>query len=388
MRLINIFALNNTMRYLITLLLLPSFLQAQINGSFSFGGQTRNYIVHLPAGYVPGQSLPLVFVLHGFTQNGAAIQTTSGFDLLADAENFIAVYPTGVNNAWNTNSGFPGGSTADDVGFISALIDTMQANYNIDLNRVYSCGFSAGGFMSHRLACESSAKFAAIASVSGTMSDAAFSTCIPSNAIPVMQIHGTADGVVSYTGGIGGKGADDIINFWKGFNNCSTIAEYTALPDTANDGSNVEQYEYSGCNNCSKVVLLKVINGGHQWPGTSSALGGLGSINRDINASSEIWNFFKNFTASGCSPNNLNEFLTNENVKVFPNPASNIIFIETSISGNGVISIVDLSGRVIETRELNTGLNSINIELLNSGLYMLKIQGKNFNTSRLLSIVK
>ncbi|MBK7148095.1 MAG: T9SS type A sorting domain-containing protein [Bacteroidetes bacterium] len=369
------------------LLFLPVLAQAQINGSFSFGGQTRNYIVHLPTGYSAGQSLPLVFVLHGFTQSASAIQSVTGFDNLSDAENFIAVYPNGVGNAWNTNSGFPGGSTADDVGFIGALIDTMHTSYNVDLSRVYSCGFSAGGFLSHLLACSSTSRFAAIASVSGTMSDAAFNACSPTKPIPVLQIHGTTDGIVSYNGGIGGKGVDDIINYWKGFENCSATALFTAFPDTANDGSSVEKYEYQDCDSCSKVTLLKVISGGHQWPGTSGALGGLGNINRDIKATNEIWNFFKAFTSAGCATVSMEE-KNGFSIKTFPNPVNDFLIIELEDVSNNQVFLTDLLGRVVYTDKLKPGRNVLNLTELCSGIYALRVGTGAVNNSRLLTISK
>ena len=168
--------------------------------------------MYVPAAYQPGDSWPLVFVLHGFTQTSSAIMGVSGFNAIADTGEFIVAYPNGVGNAWNTNSGMTGGSTADDIGFISALTDTLQALYNIDTTRVFSCGFSAGGYMSHRLACESSRCYAAVASVAGTMSVNAFNACVPSRDISVMQIHGTSDAIVSYNGSAqGGKSVNDVI---------------------------------------------------------------------------------------------------------------------------------------------------------------------------------
>ncbi|MFM7823778.1 MAG: alpha/beta hydrolase family esterase, partial [Bacteroidota bacterium] len=98
---------------------------AQTNGSIQHNGITRNYIVYVPATYQPGDSWPLVFVLHGFTQTASAIMGVSGFNAIADTGNFIVAYPNGVGNAWNTNSGMTGGSTADDIGFVAALTDTL-----------------------------------------------------------------------------------------------------------------------------------------------------------------------------------------------------------------------------------------------------------------------
>ncbi|MFM7901870.1 MAG: alpha/beta hydrolase family esterase, partial [Bacteroidota bacterium] len=271
---------------------------AQTNGSIQHNGITRNYIVYVPAAYQPGDSWPLVFVLHGFTQTASAIMGVSGFNAIADTGNFIVAYPNGVGNAWNTNSGMTGGSTADDVGFVAALTDTLYALYNIDTNRVFSCGFSAGGYMSHRLACESPRCYAAVASVSGTMSVNAFNACAPARDISVMQIHGTSDAIVSYNGSAqGGKSVADVIGLWVGQNSCSTSPQVQLLPDiNTQDNSTVEKSVYAPCGTGTEVNLYKVIGGGHQWPGTTSLLGGLGAVNRDISASAEIWNFFSRFS--------------------------------------------------------------------------------------------
>lgn len=285
------------------IILLWSFTtQAQTNATLLFDGQTRNYIVYTPTGFSAQEQLPLVMVLHGFTQTAQNIMDVSNFNAIANANHFVAVYPNGVGNAWNTNSGFPGGSTANDIGFLTQLVHEMRNLYNIDTTRVYSCGFSAGGYMSHRLACESNICLAAIASVSGTMSDAAYNNCTPWKHIPVLQIHGTSDLVVFYNGGLGSKSVNDVINFWANNNGCPNTATVTNLPDVnTSDGSTVQRFTYQPCTDQTRVELLKVNSGGHQWPGTGAALGGLGNINQDISASQEIWNFFSNFRCVNCN---------------------------------------------------------------------------------------
>ena len=59
---------------------------------------------------------------------------------------------------------------------------------------------SNGGFMSYQLACQLSDKIAAIASVTGSMSPATYNACNPQHPTPILEIHGTADGTVAYTG--------------------------------------------------------------------------------------------------------------------------------------------------------------------------------------------
>ena len=126
----------------------------------------------------------------------------TGFNALAEDQGFIVAYPNGVNNGWNTSSPFPGGSTADDVGYIGALRDTLVAQFSIDTTRIYATGFSAGGYMSHKLGCESPKCFAAIASVSGTINNGDVAGCMPQHTPGVLQIHGTSDFIVSYNGSV------------------------------------------------------------------------------------------------------------------------------------------------------------------------------------------
>lgn len=362
------------MKKIINILLIVIFIctsiemKSQTTGSFLYDGINRSYIVYTPSSFVPGSSLPLLFVLHGFTQSAQSIMDVSGFNRVADTSNFIVVYPNGVGNAWNTNSGMTGGSTADDIGFISALTDTMISTYGIDTTRVYSCGFSAGGYMSHRLACESSRCYAAVASVAGTMSSVAFSACNPARVVSVMQIHGTSDAVVSYTGGFGGVSVDDVISKWISLNACPSTPVITQLPNTnLFDNSTVERNQYSPCADASEVELLKVNGGGHQWPGTTSLLGGLGTINRDINASGEIWNFFRDKTCN-------TTFTSIENTEPATISLQQIdqdhYLVNATTNERVHYIICDLNGRIMLSGNVASG-EIINVAGMKQGYYLL-----------------
>ena len=129
--------------------------------SFStvFGNYTRSFIVHTPPNYDSNNGpLPLLFVLHGYTGQAPSIRNYSGFDSIADEENFIVVYVQGITDVTNTTgwnvdvvSTF---NDVDDVGLFAALIKHFKANYNIANDKIFSTGMSLGGFMSYRLACE------------------------------------------------------------------------------------------------------------------------------------------------------------------------------------------------------------------------------------------
>lgn len=381
------------LRLLIIFLCCTSTLsKAQTNGNITWDGVTRDYIVYLPASYTPGSSLPLVLVLHGFTQSATTIMNVSDFNTVAETNNFIAVYPQGINNGWNTNTGFPGGSTADDIGFIGALIDEMYTLYTVDTNQIFSCGFSAGGYMSYRLACESTRCFAAIASVAGTMTTNAFDDCAPSKNMPVMQIHGTSDAIVNYNGGFGGKSVDDVVNLWVTNNSCPTTAIVTVLPDiNTTDGSTVEQNIFTPCTDSANVILLKVVGGGHQWPGTTSILGGLGNINRDINASEEIWNFFSGYSCAVTTPTSITESVSNTftvDVQNLNHGVYNLI-LNNAPEGNFSYAVLDVQGRIIQDQTpVSMSVNSLTIDLseISAGVYFVNLVNRTF--SKTVKIVR
>lgn len=78
---------------------------------------------------------------------------------------FIFRQPTIRHPSYNHFRNTFGASTVDDIGLLSALIDTISSEYAIDQDRIYSTGMSNGGFMSYELACFLSARITAIASV-------------------------------------------------------------------------------------------------------------------------------------------------------------------------------------------------------------------------------
>jgi polyhydroxybutyrate depolymerase len=362
------------MKFLLTLfgfLLCFAAANAQTNGSFVHNSATRTFITYVPSTYNRATPTPLVLVLHGLTMSGSSIMSVTGFNTLAETNHFIAVYPDGLNNDWNF--GGTGASSTDDVGFLNALIDTINSHYNIASNKLFSCGFSAGGFMSYRMACESGRCFAAIASVSGTMGTSVFTSCTPSHKCSILQIHGTSDFIVPYTGAMNNESVDNVIQKWISFDNCPTTPNVTNLPDkTISDLSTVTTYQYTPGNNNTEVLLYKVIGGGHQWPGTSSILGGLGTINMDINASEEIAHFFARHSCADF--NGLNHI---EN----SNPNWTIREIEQNIfSIEGEDKIEQISVYTVNGQEIITALANqhyMDLSALPQGVYFLNVKGSN-----------
>ena len=216
------------------LLLAPMLTFAQMeSGSFEFEGAKRDYFVFLPQNYNGTDALPLVLALHGWSLDAQQQMNYSRMNVVADTGGFIVVYPNALHTTWNSGIydwWWDPNPNVNDVGFINALIDTLHEHYSIDLGRVYSCGFSNGGFMSFRLACELSDRIAAIGSVAGVITHSIAQACHAHHEMPVIMIHGTQDLWVPYGGTPGWHSVEYTINDWVSFNLC-TESDTLFMPD-------------------------------------------------------------------------------------------------------------------------------------------------------------
>ena len=363
-----------------------SYSQQTINGSITHGGLTRTYILYVPASYSASTPAPLVFNFHGYTSNATEQMFYGDFRPIADTAGFLLIHPMGTLDGsgqpyWN--SGW--GGTVDDIGFTSALIDSLSLTYSINQDRVFSTGMSNGGFMSYTLACELSDRIAAIASVTGAMNLNQSSTCNASHPMPVLEIHGTSDATVAYIGASWIESTSNTLNYWATFNNCAIPAIMTPVPNiNLTDGCTAEHYIYPNGLNGVEVEHYKIIGGGHTWPGASFTVG---VTNRDIDASIKIWEFFMQYDINGKIGNTaLNDLSSNNKLTVYPNPALNSISIKgIDNSGNiTAIQITTISGKKVKFLESYN--ESIDISDLVDGIYFFTFL--NGNQSQTIRFVK
>ncbi|MBU1055093.1 MAG: alpha/beta hydrolase fold domain-containing protein [Proteobacteria bacterium] len=284
---------------------------------------TRKYAYYVPDELGDG-SHPLVVELHG---GGVYIEDMTGesghktpYKLwmdIADREKFIVVYPEGLNGTykkptWNDcRENAIVSSDADDVHFISALIDEISSSYNIDPNRIYVSGTSNGGIMALRLAIELSDRIAAVAATVAAMPDVS-SCASPVEPISVLFMNGTNDNNLPYDGGTIGNppnpdhgtvySTDVSVNIWTTVNETDTSPTIYSFPDIdTEDGGIVTKYTYSNGINGTEVILYNVLGGGHSAPSIVEQYSALFELyfnkqNHDIEMTTEVWNFFKNNT--------------------------------------------------------------------------------------------
>ena len=256
----------------------------------------REFYIYVPDGLnTPITLAPLLFNLHGYRRQALDFLGYSGFQSLADTDDFIVIYPQGsilpstAQPHWN-DSGWTSESPANDIDFISSLIDWAYAEYQIDLSRVYATGKSNGGKMSYHLACNLGYRIAGVASVGGSMTPNTYATCSPNQPTAIVHIHGRDDTVVPIDGNGRSTPLTDMIDYWKNYNGCDQETVFV-IPDLNDDGYGGSLYRYHGCLNNVDVQLFLMDQIAHDWPTDLN--------DYDIIAADEIWNFLKEFDING-----------------------------------------------------------------------------------------
>jgi polyhydroxybutyrate depolymerase len=267
-------------------------------------GVAREYLLHMPA--TARAPAPVVIALHGNMGTAEKLEKYMSWNAVADREGFAVVYPQGIDNAWN--DGRPArrklnsrARPGDDVTFLNALADKLVADHIALPGKIYLTGLSNGGFMTMRMACEASSKFAGFAPVIASAPVEYEIECRWPTTFPVLLMGGTADALVKWDGNasLGTLALPKLAQVVASANGC-TASNTDQLPDSVpSDGSTVAVTSWTGCKAGGAVQLYAIIGGGHQPP-----LGGtnpsrwlvnkmLGSQNRDIDAAETIWTFFK-----------------------------------------------------------------------------------------------
>lgn len=339
--------------------------------SIRSGGIYRHYRLYVPKEYNSQKASALIIDMHGYTSNAYQEQLYSNFMPVADTANFLVAYPDGTKyngtgpQFWN--AGISSG-LVNDVGFISDLIDQIFTQYNIDVNSVYACGMSNGGFMSHTLACALNNKIAAIASVTGSMFTTQYMSCKPARVVPVMQIHGTADKTVPYIGNSAMMNIDTLVSYWVRTDKCHPTPVVDTLPDNDKaDSCRAIHYVYEGGEKEATCEFYKIVGGEHTWPGAPIKIG---VTNNDFNATEKIWLFFRKYKLNNMVGINELKPWDETRMDIYPNPCLDHLTVEGETIR--LITIVDMNGKVV----LSTNSKHIDVSALDKGIYSVILTSK------------
>jgi polyhydroxybutyrate depolymerase len=322
------------MKYFIALLLLalvackkndtvapsaPPYPEGLTTQTMQVSGVTRTFLVHVPVGLTKPKAI--VLALHG--GGGAGVEVAqygahplSVFRTVADREKFVVLYPAGLgdsqgNPAWNDcRSDNILGRSADDVGFLDALIRRVTGEYGLTNSQVFMTGGSNGALMTFRFVAERTGMVRAIATASGNLAALPYAggcTRGATSPIPALIVHGTADpqmppngGCVSDFGGQCSRGTvvsqTATVSYWLGLNGLTAVAPTrTDFDLNTNDSGPVEIYKYAGAN---PVQHIRLINAGHTMCSRTVFVSNnaqAGAQNRDIEFAEAAWEFFSQF---------------------------------------------------------------------------------------------
>ncbi len=266
------------------------------------------------------KSIPLVVVLHGCAQTASEIADQSGWNSLADSNNFMVLYPqqkveNNLNKCYNWYENTDISKNDGESDTIREMIQYAILNFDIDPSKIFITGISAGGAMTNILLANYPDLFKSGAVLSGIPFKAANDLATAYAAMQGKVVKTNEEWVASINENnpdYGGKypnvvivhGIDDqFVNIrnariiemqWNGIHKIDT--EPTMVPEF-NGNSDIVKTTYFK-NNCQVIVKYEIKNLGHAMavdPGSEKQQGGnVARFAVDKNFHTTYWvaNFF------------------------------------------------------------------------------------------------
>ena len=239
------------------------------------GGVPRSYLLFVPGSYdSPGSLHEVAVVFHGFS--GSDADMVPFVRPAASAAGMVVAFPQGLGSTvtYPTGASFDAGqccsaamwARVDDVGLALALLAALRDRFTPRATVV--AGFSNGGMLAWRVACEHAAAVDAVIDASGTEALNAVD-CHPDRAITAIAVHGTSDTYVPFDGGVnteavavgdvnGFRPITGVIDEWGGHDRCGERTERRPPGMVVTD--------WSSCARGASVVLYAVTDMGHRPP--------------------------------------------------------------------------------------------------------------------------
>ncbi|MFT7642469.1 MAG: polyhydroxybutyrate depolymerase [Pirellulaceae bacterium] len=233
--------------------------------------------LHIPSTYDAAEPLPLIVALHGYSQTNTSVNNYFDLSEQIEENRFLYLFPSGNIDGsgrtfWNATDACCNffGSATNDAAYLKDLVEAVSEEYAVDAESVHFMGLSNGGFMSHRMALEHADIVASIISSAGApyLDTNVFP---PSEAVHVVQVHGTADATIGFDGGcIGGTcypGAEQTASIWSNYNGLNTNRTQVGDPfdlDVNVAGDEATRYVYDEGNQAGIAVeLWELAGSGH-----------------------------------------------------------------------------------------------------------------------------
>jgi polyhydroxybutyrate depolymerase len=253
--------------------------------SLAAGGLTRSYRLYVPPTLPTSGGARLLVVLHPLNGSAAAMESTTNFDAGAAANKTLVAYPAGVGNSWNAGTCCTTAQAegVDDVGFINAVISDVEAKYAVNADKLAVGGFSNGGLMTYRYACEQSARVHTFFIASG---DNVAPSCSFSRPVALLHMHGMLDPTVPFLGTLTSPVPIDgmlppIPSVLDGVASLDGCAGWT----TSLLSTGATKKAATNCPAGASVTLVTSPDMGHFW------VTGAASATFDLNETGLVWSF-------------------------------------------------------------------------------------------------
>ena len=237
----------------------------------------RTYLVSYPED-VSEDEYPVVFFFHGSGGTGEGwLDNNSDISRLIDEGKFIGIFPDGYDELWNVSNE----TNADDVEFVSLIINDLDGSGIFDVNKIYGIGISNGAGLVNRIAKETT-HFKAIAPIISQQT-VTIGKIVPSRAVSVFQVNGIEDDVIPVNGGSGVAGSA-LMSAQASAENWALNFNCNMTPTIQNKdwGSQaVKQYTFGSCIDKKKVRYSLVEGAGHG-----------ADFGENVDLYGMIWSFF------------------------------------------------------------------------------------------------
>jgi poly(3-hydroxybutyrate) depolymerase len=340
----------------ISALAASAFAQSSFILNLQVGGAKRAALIRVPTGV--GEKPPVVFYVHGATDSGGWFQKMGNTDATADREKYICIYTCASANCgsgiWQDMQG------TSNFAYFFALLDSVDARYKVDRNRIYMTGFSQGGFISFAAACNYSDIFAAVAPISGYISPTA--TCNLKRPVPIYLTWGTTEASPRFL---------EARDLWLKLNKCPTSGTMTKPYPASNSTTKRVRVAYGPCEGNSQVIIDSIIGHTHRWPNQSNG-----------NQADEVWNFLKQYSLNK-STGVHQQASAKSRVPISVSYASGMIRLG-GLREEAKVEVTDTQGKLIATA--NTRQRQFAFKGESGAVYMVTVRGSGGTASQKIII--
>ena len=212
----------------------------------------REYHVKEPDGWDGVTPLPVLLHFHGWGRTGAGPVYNGRISGATRRRGVLLVAPTGRNKTWDFRR-----PHSADVAFANTVLKDVATRYPVDATRVYVSGYSFGGLMAWRYACESGNAVRAVMSVSATLLTEGMCPQAPAE---FREVYGLKDTVLDFPFGPDGDTTFPV-QFWRTQYGC------VAAPDISDYAITRDRTYRRNVWECGENrVTLDVHPGGHLIP--------------------------------------------------------------------------------------------------------------------------